>query len=75
MDFGFDATQLEISTLASDILRELATPERVRDAEAGEESIDRDLWMHLARADLLGVALPTDVGGSGYGIMELGALL
>jgi 3-oxocholest-4-en-26-oyl-CoA dehydrogenase beta subunit len=28
------------------------------------------VWIELAKANLLGIALPTDVGGSGFGIIE-----
>jgi hypothetical protein len=75
VDFSFDETQEDLRVLARSILDERATPARIRAAEDGDESIDRELWADFAKADLLGVALPTDVGGSGHGIMELGVLL
>jgi 3-oxocholest-4-en-26-oyl-CoA dehydrogenase beta subunit len=34
-----------------------------------------DVWQALARAQLLGVAMPTDLGGSGLGLLELCLLL
>jgi acyl-CoA dehydrogenase len=37
--------------------------------------VDRELWAELARANLLGIALPEEVGGSGLGILELCLLL
>ena len=37
--------------------------------------IDRELWQALADANLLGIALPEDVGGSGLGLVELCLLL
>ena len=75
MDFTFDETQEELRKLARSILEERATPERIRAIEESDEGIDRDLWSELARADLLGVALPEDVGGSGHGLLELCVLL
>ena len=39
--------------------------------EASDERIDRDLWRALADANVLGLALPEDVGGSGLGMIEL----
>ena len=41
------------------------------DVEAADgERFDGGIWDALAEANLLGVALPTDVGGSGLGIIE-----
>lgn len=74
MDFGFDETQKDIQTLAASIF-ERATPERIKSVEGTADGIDRALWKELADADLLGLALPEDVGGSGQGIMELAVLL
>lgn len=74
MDFTLDETQEDLKGLASSIL-ESATPDRVGHIEGSEDGIDRELWSEFARADLLGVALPPDVGGSGHGIMELCVLL
>src|SRR5439155_8605467 len=31
---------------------------------------DRDLWSELAKAGLVGIALPEDAGGGGFGILE-----
>lgn len=75
MDFTLDETQEDLRALAGEILREHGTLDRIRAAESSDGSIDRDLWAAFAQADLLGVALPTDVGGSGHGIMELAVLL
>ncbi|MEX2393842.1 MAG: acyl-CoA dehydrogenase family protein [Actinomycetota bacterium] len=74
MDFTFDETQTDLRGLARGIL-DKATPARVGEIEASDDAIDRELWMEFANADLLGVALPEEVGGSGHGIMELCVLL
>jgi alkylation response protein AidB-like acyl-CoA dehydrogenase len=37
--------------------------------------VDRELWAELARADLLGLAVPAAHGGGGYGMVELCLLL
>jgi hypothetical protein len=74
VDFSLDETQLDLKDLAASIL-EKATPARVGEVESSDDGIDRDLWADFANADLLGVALPEDVGGSGHGIMELSVLL
>ena len=75
MDFTFDETQEDLRKLARSILDERATHDRLRDAEESDAGIDRELWADFAKADLLGVALPEDVGGSGHGLMELAVLL
>ncbi len=51
------------------------TVDRVKEVEASEERSDRDLWAQLAKADLLGLALPTSAGGGDYGMVELCLLL
>ena len=40
-----------------------------------ENRFDAALWSELASSDLLGIALPESVGGSGGGFLELGVLL
>ena len=74
MDFSLSETQSDLQGLVRDILAPVDR-KRVGAAEASDEGIDRDLWGELARADLLGVPLPEDVGGSGHGIAELCVLL
>lgn len=75
MDFGFTDEQQEIATLTRRILADKVTADRLREIEAGADRFDPDLWQTLATADLLGIALPTDVGGGGYGIIEQCLLL
>lgn len=71
MDFSFSEEQDEVAGLARRILDDKATTERIRAVEATDgERFDRDLWTALADAGLLGVALPTDLGGQGLGIIE-----
>ena len=74
MDFTFDEVQEDLRGLAARILSERVTAERLKELEAGDD-LDRSLWSELAKANLLGVALPEESGGSGYGIMELAVLL
>jgi hypothetical protein len=75
VDFTFDETQEDLRTLARSILDASATHDRLRAAEESEAGIDRELWADFAKADLLGIALPEDVGGSGHGLLELCVLL
>ena len=61
--------------LAEQIFQGSVTVESVKSVEASEARVDRDLWRALADANLLGIALPEDVGGSGLGPVELCLLL
>jgi 3-oxocholest-4-en-26-oyl-CoA dehydrogenase beta subunit len=56
MDFQLSEDQLAIGALAGRILEEQTSAERA--------------WDELAKSNLLGLCLPEDVGGSGYGFVE-----
>ena len=75
MDFSLSEEQEAIRDLAARIFEDQATVERVKEVEGGADRFDRVLWSELAKANLLGIALPEDVGGSGFGIIELCLLL
>lgn len=47
----------------------------IRDAAAQVLGGGRATWAELAKADLLGLCLPEEHGGSGHGIFELGLIL
>lgn len=75
MDFALTEEQHAIVDLAKQILTDKCTPERLKEVESGNEWFDRELWAELAKADLLGVVLPEDVGGGGFGYLETCLLL
>ena len=75
MDFTLNEEQQAVQDLAEQIFAGSATAERVKEVEAGTDRVDRRLWAQLAEANLLGIALPEAVGGSGLGILELALLL
>jgi alkylation response protein AidB-like acyl-CoA dehydrogenase len=75
MDFTFDEVQDDLRALAARIVGSEVTTERLRELEAGTDRIDRRLWGELAKANLLGIAVPERLGGMGYGIMELAIVL
>ena len=75
MEFTFNETQDAVRDLAGQIFRGQATVERVKEIEASDERIDRDLWAELAKADLLGLCLPERDGGGGLGMVELALIL
>jgi alkylation response protein AidB-like acyl-CoA dehydrogenase len=75
MDFTFTEEQEAVRALAEQIFEGHASTDRVKDVEAGSERFDRAVWAELAAANLLGIALPAEVGGSGFGVIELCLLL
>lgn len=75
MDFNLDETQQEIADLARRILEDRVDHLRLKEIEAGTEWFDRDTYAELAKAGLVGIALPEDVGGGGMGLVELAQVL
>ncbi len=75
MDFAFTDEQLAVSEAATGLFGGLVDPERVAGVEQTDERVDRDLWGALAKADLLGLAVPEQDGGAGHGLLELCLLL
>jgi 3-oxocholest-4-en-26-oyl-CoA dehydrogenase beta subunit len=70
VDFDLSDEQTSIAELAGQILGDLCTPEALRAHEQSGEATLGAAWEQLAKADLLGVALPDAVGGGGYGVVE-----
>ena len=75
MEFGPTEEQQAVAEAAAGLLAGLVDPERVTTVESTEDRVDRDLWQALAGADLLGLAVPREHGGGGYGLIELCLLL
>jgi alkylation response protein AidB-like acyl-CoA dehydrogenase len=75
VDFSFGEDQLMVRDLARGILEREVTPERLKRAAADGEWCDRALWSTLAQAGLLGLAVPPDLGGMGFGLLEVCVLL
>ena len=71
MDFTFTEEQLAVAEAAAAILQGMADVERVAEIEAGDDRFDEALWTELAKANLLGLAVPEEYGGSGLGLTEL----
>ena len=69
MDFGFSEEQEALRELARKILGDHTAHDRLKEIEKGPDWFDHALWMELAKANLLGVALPATVGGSGLGFL------
>ncbi|HSA53339.1 MAG TPA: acyl-CoA dehydrogenase family protein [Yinghuangia sp.] len=75
MDFAYTDEQRELVGLVRTILGERVTHDSLAALEAGVTSdgvprFDRALWAELAKADILGIGLPQEYGGSGGGVFE-----
>jgi alkylation response protein AidB-like acyl-CoA dehydrogenase len=75
MDFGFNEEQEAVFGLARKIFKDMVTPARLRQIEEAGDGIDRELWAALAKAGVLGTALPEDVGGMDSGLIALCQLM
>src|SRR5688500_3616027 len=75
MDMSFTEEQMAIRAVAGKILETDVTAARRREVEAGPEGFARAVWSELAKADLLGIGVPEEQGGSGGGIVEACVLL
>ncbi len=75
MDFRWSDEEESVLALAREILTALVTPERFATLAARRETLDRETWQALAKANLLGVALPETVGGAGLGFLALCCLM
>jgi alkylation response protein AidB-like acyl-CoA dehydrogenase len=75
VDFSFTEEQEAVRDLARQILQDRADHELLSAIERSDQGIDRELWKALADANLLGVAIADDYGGSGFGFAELCLLL
>ena len=75
MDFTFTEEQLAVGQAAGAIFAGMATPQHVAEIEKTSDRFDLPLWAELARAHLLGLAVPEAHGGSGLGLTEVCLLL
>lgn len=75
MDFKFSEEQEMLQNLAREILEQEVTLELLRETEASADGVSATVWARLAEANLLGLAVPEDLGGMGFGMLELCTLL
>jgi alkylation response protein AidB-like acyl-CoA dehydrogenase len=75
VDFSISDEQQELRDLARKILEDIATNDRLKEIESKDPVFDEKLWNELAKANLTGVAIPEEFGGSGFGSFELAVLL
>ena len=75
VDFTLSEEQQELQGLAKQILGDRMSLTHLRELDNSEDWFDRETWAEFAKANLLGVALPEDIGGLGYGFLELCLIL
>jgi alkylation response protein AidB-like acyl-CoA dehydrogenase len=71
MNFTLSEEQSAIQSLAREILEKEVTPERRNEIASDPDGFDRRVWAELAKANLLGAALPESAGGSDCGFLGL----
>jgi alkylation response protein AidB-like acyl-CoA dehydrogenase len=75
MDFDFSEEQTMLRDLAREILTQEVSQGLLEKVEAGPDWVSEEVWSKLADANLLGLAVPEELGGMGFGILELCVLL
>ena len=75
MDFSFSSEQEAVRDLARKLFSERCSDERTQQLERSGVWYDEALWAELVKTNLVGLALPEDVGGSGFGMLEVALVL
>ncbi len=75
MDFSFTDDQDALAGLAAQVFDGRSPAARVKEVEATDGRIDRELWAELAGTGLLGIGLPEAHGGAGLGLVEVALVL
>jgi acyl-CoA dehydrogenase len=76
VDFALSDEEREVAALARRIIGDRVTPEALSRLEAADGArFDPTLWSELAAADLLGMGLPDNVGGTGLGLLAQALIL
>jgi alkylation response protein AidB-like acyl-CoA dehydrogenase len=75
MDFSFTEDQQAIRAALEQILTDLVTDDSLKALLKQGTFFHEKAWRALAEAEMLGLALPEDVGGAGLGLIELCLLL
>ena len=76
MNFSYTEEQQAIFDLASQILFEGTSQERLREVERSEgPRFDAELWTKLRESGLVGLAIPEAYDGGGLGFLELAGVM
>jgi len=69
VDFTLDDEEQAIRDLADQIIGDHSTHDRLKHIAEADDHVDRDAWAALARAGVLGAAVPEASGGLGLGYL------
>jgi alkylation response protein AidB-like acyl-CoA dehydrogenase len=75
MDFAFSEEQEELRRYARQWLADRAPMAAVRELMASSDGFDRGQWRELAEMGWLGMAIPEEYGGAGFGFLDVAVLL
>jgi alkylation response protein AidB-like acyl-CoA dehydrogenase len=75
VNFELGEEESVVADLARQVFDRYASVERIKEVELTDERFDRELWLELAKSNLLGIALPAEYGGIGLGLVEVAMLL
>jgi len=71
MDMQLSSAQLTLMRTARRFVENECPPSLVRELEASDDGLSRDLWRKMAGLGWLGLTYPDDVGGFGLGTVDL----
>jgi alkylation response protein AidB-like acyl-CoA dehydrogenase len=76
VNFAFSTEQEELRSMVRDFLADRSPESEVRRLMETEEGFDPTVWTQMGdELGLLGLAIPEEYGGAGYGFVELGVVL
>jgi alkylation response protein AidB-like acyl-CoA dehydrogenase len=76
VNFAFSTEQEELRSMVRDFLADRSPESEVRRLMETEEGFDPAVWSQMGdQLGLLGLAIPEEFGGAGYGFVELGVVL
>jgi len=75
LDFSLSSEQEAIRDLARKLFSERCSDARSQQLERSGAWFDLELWAELVKTNLAGVALPEDMGGGGFGMLEAALVL
>lgn len=70
MDFAFSEEQNMLREQARAFLAEKSSAERVAELALSDEGWDSSLWPQIAELGWIGLSVPEDKGGAGFGFLE-----
>lgn len=70
MDFAFSEEQNMLREQARSFLAEKSSAERVTELALSDEGWDEALWPQIAELGWIGLSVPEDKGGAGFGFLE-----